>query len=67
MRSVDFKMIEQGDGVTHHVLVAVGRRIARHVGRRIAARRVGDAAVALAEFAHLRLPAAVVGREFMHE
>jgi hypothetical protein len=67
VRLVDRKMIEHGDRIAHHVLVAVGGRIGWHVGRHIAARRIGDAAVALAELAHLRLPAAIVGGEFVHE
>ena len=67
MRTFYFEMIEHGDGVAHHVLVAVGVARRRHVGRRIAARGIGDAAVALAEFAELRLPAAMVAGEFVHE
>jgi len=41
--------------------------VARDVGRRIAARRVDDAAVAAAQRADLRLPAAVVARELVDE
>src|SRR5262249_7306923 len=39
----------------------------RHVGRRIAARIVGDAAVGPAEIAQLRLPRADVAGELVHE
>src|SRR5450755_3728119 len=67
VRSVDLEMIEHGDGVAHHVQVAVGVARGRHVGRRITAKGISDAAVALAEFAQLRLPAAVIAGEFVHE
>ena len=67
MRFRDFEMIEHGERVGVEMLVGVdlGRR--RHVGGRIAARRIGDAAVAAREIAHLRLPIGVVGREFVQE
>lgn len=67
MRLFDLEMIKDRDRVAHDMLVTVGGRIGRHVGRLVAARRVGDAAVALAKFAQLRLPAAVISRKFMHE
>jgi len=67
MRLFDLEMIKDRDCVAHDMLVTVGGRIGRHVGRLVAACRVGDAAVALAKFAQLRLPAAVIARKFMHE
>ena len=67
MRGIDLEVIEHRHRVAHDVVVAVDIRVCRHIGRRVAARRIGDAAVALAELAHLRLPAAVVGGEFVHE
>ena len=67
MRFLDFEMIEHGERIGVEMLVGVdlGRR--RHVGGRIAARRIGDAAVAAGEVAHLRLPIGVVGRELVQE
>ena len=67
MRLGNLQMIEHRDrvGVEMLVGVAVGRR--RHVRGRIAARGIGDAAMAAREVAHLRLPIGVVGREFVHE
>jgi hypothetical protein len=67
MRLVDLEMIEHGDAIAHHMLVGVGIAVGRRVRRRIATRGIGDAAIALAEFAHLLLPAAVIAGEFMHE
>ena len=67
MRAVDLQMIEHRNRVSHDVHVAVSRRIARHVGRFVSARRVGDAAIALAELAQLRFPAAMVAGELVHE
>src|ERR1700690_2477967 len=60
-------MIEHRDGIAHHMAIAVGVGRWWRVGRRIAARGIGDATVTLAEFAQLRLPAAMVAGEFMHE
>jgi hypothetical protein len=67
VRLVELQMIEDGQDVVGSTGLAVARRFLRHVGRRIAARAPGDAAVALAEMAHLRFPRAVVGGVFMHE
>ena len=39
----------------------------RHVGRREAARVVGDGAIALAEMPHLQLVAAQIAGKFMHQ
>ena len=67
MRLCDFEMIEHGErvGVEMPVAVDLGRR--RHVRRRVAARGIGDAAVAAREVTHLRLPIGVVGGEFVQE
>ena len=67
MRLVDLEMIEHRERIGVEMLVGVDVGAPRHVGRRIAARRIGDAAVAAREIAHLRLPIGVVGREFVQE
>ena len=67
MGALDAEMVEDGDGVCHRVVLAVSVRVLRHVGRRIAAGVIGDAAVAPREMAELRLPAHVVAREFVDE
>jgi hypothetical protein len=67
MRLFDLEMIKDRDRVAHDMLETVGGRICRYVGRLVAARRVGDAAVAFAKFTQLRLPAAVIARKFMHK
>ena len=67
MRLRNFQMIEHRDRVGVEVLVSVAIRRRRHIGGRIAARGVGDAAVAAREVTHLRLPIGVVGRELMQE
>ena len=67
MRLGDLEMIEHGERVGVEMLVGVGFGRRRHIGRRIAARGIGDAAVAAREIAHLRLPIGVVGREFVQE
>ena len=55
----------------HHIgacdVLAVARRIARHLRGRIAARRKGDAAIQAREGAHLRLPGPVIAGEFVDE
>src|SRR5580765_2340031 len=45
----------------------IALEILRHVGRRVAARVVGDAAVAPREVTHLGLPTAVVAAELVNE
>src|SRR5215471_6393647 len=67
VRAVDLQVIEHGDRVSHDVHVGVSRWVARHVGRSVAARRVGDAAIAPAELAQLRFPAAMVAGELVYE
>ena len=65
--ALDAQMVEDGDGVRHRKVLAVGVGILRHVRGGIAAGVVGDAAVAPREVAQLRLPARVIAREFMNE
>src|SRR5215475_503894 len=60
-------MIEYGNGVAHDMLVTVDVRISRYIGWFVAARGIGDAAIAFAEFSELRLPTAMVAGELMHE
>jgi hypothetical protein len=61
------KMVEDGADVVGGARLRVSGDFLRHVGGRIAPCIEGDAAVTLAEVAHLRLPAAVVARELVHE
>src|SRR5450755_2599798 len=67
MRFGDLQMVEHGQriGVEMPVGVNVCRR--RDVGGRVAARGIGDAAMAAREIPHLRLPVGVVGGKFMQE
>ncbi len=59
--------IEHAADVVARARLRVALDILGHVGGRIAARVVGDAAVAAREVAQLRLPAAVVAGELVHE
>src|SRR6476659_554438 len=63
----DFQMVEYCDSVAHDMPVTVGARIGRYIGGFVAAGRIGDTAVAFAEFAELVLPAAMVTGELVHE
>ena len=62
-----------GQRIEHPPDVVAGARLrvflasVGHVGRRIAARVEGDAAIAPAEMTHLRFPGPGVAGEFMHE
>jgi hypothetical protein len=67
VRLVDLEMIEHRDRVVAEIFIAVDVRGSRHVRRRIAARGIDDAAMLAREMPHLRLPAAVVAGEFVHE
>jgi hypothetical protein len=60
-------MIEHRERVGVEMFVGVDIGRGRHVGRRIAARGIGDAAMAARKVAHLRLPIGVVGGEFVQE
>jgi hypothetical protein len=67
MRLLDFEVIEDCERVVVEMPEAVDFGRSRHVGGRIAARGIGDAAMAAREIAHLRLPVGVVGRELVEE
>src|SRR5260370_32390404 len=67
MRLRDTKMIEHHENVVGCAVLAIGRWILRHVRRRIAARGIGDGAVAPAEMLKLLFPAAMIAGEFMDE
>ena len=62
----NFQMIEHRDRVVAEMLVAVGIGIGDVRGD-VAARRIGDAAMAAREVAHLRLPARIVGGKLVNE
>jgi len=67
MRLVDLESVHQRDRVVTRDVLAVTGAIGGHVGGRIAALAVGDAAMGPREMPHLRLPGAVVAGIFMHE
>src|ERR1700722_11619160 len=67
MRLVDFECVEHAANVVARPLLRVALDIRGNIRRRVAARIVEDAAVALREIPHLRLEAAEVASEFMHE
>ena len=67
MRLLDPEMIEHGERIAVEVLVGVDFVRSGDIGGRVAARGLGDAAVAAREVTHLRLPIGVVGREFMQK
>ena len=67
MRLVDFERVEHRTDVVTRPLLRVTLSVIGHVGWRIAPRVVRDAAVALAEIAHLRLIGAQVAGEFVHQ
>src|SRR5262245_45890641 len=60
-------MIENSHRITHNMHVAEGFGIGRNIRRRVSARVVGDAAVALDELAQLSLPATMIARKLMNE
>ena len=67
VRLLDAERIHECDDIGARHVLAVTRRIVRHVGRRIAALAIGDAAMGAREIAHLRLPLPIVASEFVHE
>jgi hypothetical protein len=67
VRPPDLEAVEHGDRVRHRALLGVRLRVGGHVRRRVAAGRVGDAAIGPREEPHLRLPAAVVAGELVDE
>jgi hypothetical protein len=67
MRVLDTKMIEHHQNVVGRAVLAIARRILRHVRRRIAARGIGDGAVAPAKMLKPLFPAAMIAGEFVDE
>src|SRR5262249_10512345 len=67
MRALDLEVIEDGGDIVGLLLLAIDVGIVGYVRGRIAARVVGNAAIAPREEAQLRLPAAEIAREFMDE
>src|SRR5712664_4193007 len=67
MRLLDTKTIKHHQDIVGGTVLAVGRRILRHVRWRIAARGIGDGPVAPAKMLKLLFPAAMVASEFMDE
>ena len=63
----DPQVIEDGDGIGDGAGLRVRGLVAGHIGGRVAAGVVGDAAIAPAEGADLGLPAAIVAGELMDE
>src|ERR1035437_7654642 len=66
MRLVDFECVEHRTDVVTRPLLRVTLSVIGHVGWWITPRVVGDAAVPLAEIAHLRLIGTQVTGEFVH-
>jgi len=66
MRVFDSEMIKHRKRIVPEVLVGESVR-SGDLGRRIASRRIGDAAVTAREVTHLRLPARVIGCELVQE
>src|SRR5258706_11008049 len=60
-------MVQHRDDVIPRMRLRIARAVLRYVGGRKAARVVGDAAEVAREEAQLRLPAAVIAGELVHE
>ncbi len=67
MRAPNAERIEHGEDIVPRTLLGIPLDISRHIGRRVASRVIGDAAIAAREMAHLRFPGAPVSGEFVHE
>src|SRR5258707_1270557 len=67
MRLLDTKTIKHHQNIVGGAVLAVGRRILRHVRWRIAARGIGDGPVAPTKMLKLLFPAAMIAGEFMDE
>src|SRR5581483_2560381 len=67
VRLRELECIHERDDVVARDVLPVPLGIARHIGRRIAALAVGDAAMRAREMPQLRLPAAIVAGIFVHE
>src|SRR5207302_32583 len=67
VRALDAERIEHTADIVAGARLRVALELLRNVGGRIAARVIRDAAIAAREMAQLRLPAASVARELVHE
>ena len=67
MRAGDAQAVQHGHRVGGGDGLGVAREVAGHVGGRVAAGGVDDAAVAAGEETQLRLPARMVAAELMDE
>ena len=67
VRALDAERIEHAARVVARSRLGVALDLRRHVGRRIAARVVRDAAVAARKMPQLRLPASAIAGELVHE
>src|SRR5262245_2969221 len=67
MRLVDMQGIEDGANIVARTLLRVALAVGRHVGWRVAARVIGDAAVAPAEIPQLGLVRAMIPGKLVHE
>jgi hypothetical protein len=67
VRSLEAKTIEDREDIVARPILRVAGRLRGNVGRRVAARVIGDASVAPGEVTHLRFIAAAVAGELMHK
>ena len=67
VRLVDLERVEHRADVVACALLRIALAVLGHVGWRIAARVIGDAAIALAEIPHLQFVRAPVAGEFVDE
>src|SRR5436309_14637028 len=67
VRALEAQMIEHRSDVGGGAPLGIGDLACRHLRRRITSGVECDAAVAPAEMSHLRLPAAMIPGEFVHE
>src|SRR5204863_7995807 len=67
MGALELQVIEQRDRVVARMLLRIAAAVLRHLGRRKAARVVGDAAEVAGKEAKLGLPAPVVAGELVDE
>src|SRR6185369_1378540 len=63
----DAEMLQHGGDVVAGMILAVEQRILRHLRRRVAARRVGDASALAREISQLQFPLAMIRAVFVHE
>src|SRR6185436_7460139 len=65
--ALDSQRVEDAADIVTPALLRIALPVLRHVRRRVATRVVSDAAVAAGKVPYLRLPAAMIAREFVHE